>query len=64
MTSYMSENDAKNLQNSYVHLTKMPDFGMGYFENHFEHCGESWLIFYIFHAFHLSLIMFFTSASL
>ena len=34
MTSYLSENDAKNLQNGDVHLAQIPDFEMGYLENH------------------------------
>ena len=29
MTSYLSENEAKNLQNGDVHLAKIPDFKMG-----------------------------------
>ena len=33
MTSCLSENEAKNLQNGDVHLAKIPDFGMGYLEN-------------------------------
>ena len=37
MTSYESENEAKNLQNGNVHLAKTPDFGMGYLENHLAH---------------------------
>ena len=28
MTLYLSENEAKNLQNGDVHLAKIPDFGM------------------------------------
>ena len=37
MTSYLSENEAKNLQNGYVHLAKIADFGMEYLENHLGH---------------------------
>ena len=37
MTSYESENEAKNLQNGNVHLAKTPDFEMGYLENHLAH---------------------------
>ena len=33
MTSYLSEVEAKNLQNGDVHLTQIPDFEMGYLEN-------------------------------
>ena len=32
--SYLSENEAGNLQNGNVHLTQIPDFEMEYFENH------------------------------
>ena len=34
MTSYLCENEAENLQNRDVHLAQIPDFGMGYLENH------------------------------
>ena len=34
MTSYLSENEAKNLQNDDVHLAQIPDFERGYLENH------------------------------
>ena len=37
MTSYLSENEAKNLQNGDVHLAQIADFGMGYLENHLTH---------------------------
>ena len=30
----LSENEAENLQNGDVYLTQIPDFEMGYFENH------------------------------
>ena len=30
MTSNISENEAKNLQNGDVHLAQIPDFEMGY----------------------------------
>ena len=33
-TSYLSENEAKNLQNGDAHLAQIPDFEMGYLENH------------------------------
>ena len=35
MTSYLSENEAKNLQNGDDHLAQILDFEMGYLENHF-----------------------------
>ena len=34
MTSYLSENEAENLQNSDVRLAQIPDFEMEYNENH------------------------------
>ena len=40
MTSCLSENEAKNLQNGDVHLAQIPDFEMGYLENHLAHLGK------------------------
>ena len=37
MTSYLSENEAENLQNGDVHLAQIPDFEMEYLENHLAH---------------------------
>ena len=37
MTSYLRENEAENLQNGEVHLAKIPDFELGYLENHLAH---------------------------
>ena len=37
MTSYLSENKAKNLQNGDVHLAQIQNFEMGYLENHLAH---------------------------
>ena len=34
VTSYLFENEAKNLQICDVHLAQIPDLGMGYLENH------------------------------
>ena len=34
---YLSENEAKNLQNVDVYLAQIADFGMGYLENHLAH---------------------------
>ena len=34
MTSYLRENEPENLQNGDVHSAQIPDFGMGYLENH------------------------------
>ena len=40
MMSYLRENEAENLQNSDVHLAKIPDFGMRYLKNHLAQCGQ------------------------
>ena len=40
MTSYLIENEAKNLQNADVHLAQIPEFEMEYLENHLAHCGQ------------------------
>ena len=37
VTSYLSENETKNLQNGDVHRAQIPDFEMEYLENHFAH---------------------------
>ena len=37
MTSHLSENDAENLQNGDVRLAEIPDFEIGYLENHLAH---------------------------
>ena len=37
MKSHLRENEAKDLQNGDVHLVQIPDFEMGYLENHFAH---------------------------
>ena len=37
MTSYLSENEAKNLKNGDVHFAQIPDFEMGYLENRLAH---------------------------
>ena len=37
VTSYLCENEAKNLQNGDTHLAQIPDFEMGYLENHLAH---------------------------
>ena len=37
MTSYLSENKAKNLQNGDVHLAQIRDFEMRYLENQLGH---------------------------
>ena len=40
MTSYLSENEAKILQNGDVHVAQIPYFEMGYLENHLAHGGQ------------------------
>ena len=52
MTSYLSENEAENLQNGDVHLAQIPDFEMEYLENHLA------LVFCIFHALSFELKFF------
>ena len=37
MTSYLGENEAENLQHGDFHLAQIPDFGIGYLENHLAH---------------------------
>ena len=37
MTSYLSENEAENLQNGDVRLAQIPDFELEYLENHLVH---------------------------
>ena len=37
MTSYLSENEAKNVQNGDVHLPQISDFEMRYLENLLAH---------------------------
>ena len=45
MTSCFSENEAKNPQNGDVHLAQIPDFVMGYVENHLEVSDSSFFTF-------------------
>ena len=40
MMSYVSENEAENLQKGDVHLAQIPDFEMEYLENHLTHGGR------------------------
>ena len=37
MASYFNENKAENIQNGEVRLAQIPDFEMGYVENHMAH---------------------------
>ena len=39
MKPYLCENETKYLQNGDVSLAQIPDFEMGYFENHLAHWG-------------------------
>ena len=64
VTSYLSENEAKNLQNGDVHIAQIPDFEMQYLENHLAHWARWWLVFFSFFTlFHLSLTFFPTGGS-
>ena len=45
VTSYLSENEAKNLQNGDVHIAQIPDFEMEHLENQLAHQGRWWLVF-------------------
>ena len=49
MTSYLSENDAENLQNGDVRRAEIAGFGMRYLENHLAHRGQSFFIFTLFY---------------
>ena len=40
VTSYLSENEAENLQNGDVHLAQIPDVEMKYLKNHLAHLGR------------------------
>ena len=35
--SYLSENEAKNLENGDIHITQIPNFEMEYLKNHWAH---------------------------
>ena len=64
MTSHLSENEAKNLQNGDVHLAQIPDFEMGYLENHWRIEVSDGSFFCIFHALSFELNFFSTGVSL
>ena len=64
VTSYLSENEAKNLQNGDVHIAQISDFEMEYLENHLANWGRWWLVFCIFHALSFELNFFSTGGSL
>ena len=59
MTSYLSENEAENLQNGDVHLAQILDFEMGYLENHLSIEVGDGSFFCIFHALSFELNFFF-----
>ena len=59
MTSYLSENEAENLQNGDVHLAQIPDFEMKYLENHWRIEVGDGSFFCIFHALSFKLNFFF-----
>ena len=50
MASYLIGNEAKSLQNGDVHLSQIPDFEMGYLENHWYIEVSDGSFFCIFHA--------------
>ena len=50
MTSYLSENEAENLQNGDVHLAQIPDFEMEYLETVWLSQVNDGSVFCIFHA--------------
>ena len=58
MTSYLNENEARNLQNGDVHLAQIPDFKMRYLKNHLAIEVSDGSLFCIFHAlsFELNLL--------
>ena len=64
VTSYLSENEAKNLQNGNVHLAQNPDFEMEYLENHLHIEVSDGSFFRIFHALSFEPNFFSTGGSL
>ena len=50
MTSHLSGNEAKNLQNGDVHIAQIPDFEMEYLENYWRIEVGDGSFFCIFHA--------------
>ena len=64
MTSYLSENEAKNLQNGDVHIAQIPDFEMEYLENIGRIEVGDGSFFCIFHALSFELNFFSTGGSL
>ena len=59
MTSYLNENEVKNLQNAPI-----PDFGMGHLENHLAHLRSGMAHLCIFHALSFELNSFIDRISL
>ena len=64
MTSYLSEKEAKNLQNGDFHLAQIPDFEMGYLETIWSIEVIDGSFFCIFHAPSFELNGFSTGVSL
>ena len=64
MTSYLSENEAENLQNGDVDLPQIADFEMGYLENHLAHKVSDGSFFCIFHTLSFEINFFSTRVSL
>ena len=46
VTSYLSENEAENLQHGDVHFAQIPDYEIKKNENHLDHWGQWWLVFH------------------
>ena len=65
MTSYLSENEAKNRQNDGIYLAQIPDFEMEYLEEPFGALRTVMACFFAFFTlFYLSLTVFLTGGSL
>ena len=58
MMSCLTENEAENLQNDNIHLAQIPDFEVGYLENHLGTEVSNGLFFSFFMLCHLSLTFF------
>ena len=58
VTSYLSKNEAKNLQNGDVNLAQIPYFEMGYLENHLRIEVSDGSFFLHFHALSFELNFF------
>ena len=58
MTSYLSENEAKNPQNGDVHPAQFADFGIGHLENHLMHFLSFFTLFHFSFVFDQRLVPF------